>query len=338
MAKSYQNFDKPYRRGLILGLSLAELFLILLFLLLLVSMGISSILEEEKQIIQVELQQLQKEKDTLKDKLATMEEIVGGEITLDELRRLVANDAERRKILRENKELNEKVEQLTDSLSEFKEIKDIIEKENINEKQLQDLIQNNKKLVEVLQEKNKLEEKVNDLSKEIKELESELASEKIQKDILEDKFAQVSEQLDRLVDKGRAPPCWYIVVNDKSEVTGKRQKDVKIFDVKIENDGFVVRPHNNNFISQKINKGNTRALPIFSSDDFNVKLSTNSFISKFKNFYDVGTNKLIHPYKCVFMVDVYDATSIDNKIGYKRNLKTIERLFMKWEESGQWRD
>ena len=32
------------------------------------------------------------------------------------------------------------------------------------------------------------------------------------------------------------------------------------------------------------------------------------------------------------------ATSIDNKIGYKRNLKTIERLFMKWEESGQWRD
>ena len=143
MAKSYQNFDKPYRRGLILGLSLAELFLILLFLLLLVSMGISSILEEEKQIIQVELQQLQKEKDTLKDKLATMEEIVGGEITLDELRRLVANDAERRKILRENKELNEKVEQLTDSLSEFKEIKDIIEKENINEKQLQDLIQNN---------------------------------------------------------------------------------------------------------------------------------------------------------------------------------------------------
>ena len=48
MAKSYENFDKPYRRGLILGLSLAELFLILLFLLLLVSMGISSALEEEK--------------------------------------------------------------------------------------------------------------------------------------------------------------------------------------------------------------------------------------------------------------------------------------------------
>ena len=34
MVKSYENFDKPYRRGLILGLSLAELFLILLFSIL----------------------------------------------------------------------------------------------------------------------------------------------------------------------------------------------------------------------------------------------------------------------------------------------------------------
>ena len=39
MARSYKDFDRPYRRGLVLGLSLAELFLILLFLLLLASIG-----------------------------------------------------------------------------------------------------------------------------------------------------------------------------------------------------------------------------------------------------------------------------------------------------------
>ena len=39
MARSYQDFDRPYRRGLVLGLSLAELFLILLFLLLIASIG-----------------------------------------------------------------------------------------------------------------------------------------------------------------------------------------------------------------------------------------------------------------------------------------------------------
>ena len=34
MTKSYENFDRPYRRGLVLGLSSAELFLILFLLLL----------------------------------------------------------------------------------------------------------------------------------------------------------------------------------------------------------------------------------------------------------------------------------------------------------------
>ena len=96
--------------------------------------------------------------------------------------------------------------------------------------------------------------------------------------------------------------------------------------------------HDNQFIKQKIIKGDITALPAFVKSDFNVKLSTNTFINKFKKFYDVGNNKLIHPYKCVFMVDVYDATSIDNKIGYNRNLRPIESIFMKFEESGRWRD
>ena len=103
MAKSFENFDKPYRRGLILGLSLAELFLILLFLLLLVSMGISSVLQEEIQLAEEKLEKLDKENESLKDKLATMEEILGGEISIVELQRLVADAAERKKLIRKNR-------------------------------------------------------------------------------------------------------------------------------------------------------------------------------------------------------------------------------------------
>ena len=301
-------------------------------------MGISSLLEEEKQKAEDKLVILVKENESLKDKLTTMEEILGGEISIVELQRLVADAAERKKLIRKNKELTNENKALNDTLAKFKDIKTILDKENINAEQLENLIKNEKELVEVLEEKNKLENKVAELSSEINDLEKQLESEKIQNDILEDKFAQVSEQLDRLVDKGRAPPCWYIVVDDKSEPTGKRQKDVKIFDVKIQDDGFIVRLHDNQFIKQEINKGNVNALPSFNENDFNVKLNTNMFLNKFKSFYDVGNKKLIHPYKCVFMVDVYDATSIDNKIGYKRNLRTIESIFMKYEESGQWKN
>ncbi len=338
MVKSYENFDKPYRRGLILGLSLAELFLILLFLLLLASMGISSALEEEKKQTKQKLIVVQQEIQTLKDKLTTMEEILGGKIKLEELRRLVANNAKIKQLERDNDKLNEEKENLKKELSKFNEIKTIIEKENLNANQLKKLIKNDKKLVEILDEKKTLENKLAEFSEKINDLEKKLESEKNKNEILEDKFSKVSEQLDRLVDKGRAPPCWYVVVDDKSEPTGKRQKDVKIFDVKIENDGFVVRIHDNQFIKQEIKKGNENALPAFDNKDFNIKLSTNMFINKFKKFYDVGNDKLIHPYKCVFMVDVYDATSIDNKIGYKKNLRTIESIFMKFEETGRWKD
>ena len=50
--KSYKSefpdLDKSYRRGLILGLSLAEVFLLLVFLLLLVAVGYAGLVKEEK--------------------------------------------------------------------------------------------------------------------------------------------------------------------------------------------------------------------------------------------------------------------------------------------------
>ena len=45
--RSFADFDRSYRKGLVLGLSLAELFLILIFLLLLFSIGYSFLVSEE---------------------------------------------------------------------------------------------------------------------------------------------------------------------------------------------------------------------------------------------------------------------------------------------------
>ena len=77
MSQSFENFDKPYRRGLVLGLSLAEVFLILLFLLLLASIGFTSSLEAEKQELQVQKQELQ-------DSLDAFRKVIGNNITIEE--------------------------------------------------------------------------------------------------------------------------------------------------------------------------------------------------------------------------------------------------------------
>ena len=51
----FPDLDKPYRRGLILGLSLAEVFLLLVFLLLLVAVGYAGFVEDEKKKVEKEL-------------------------------------------------------------------------------------------------------------------------------------------------------------------------------------------------------------------------------------------------------------------------------------------
>ena len=344
MAKSYENFDKPYRRGLILGLSLAELFLILLFLLLLASIGLTSLVEEQKIIIIEEKKVIQEENNKLRDELNVMKKLLGGEITITELQKLVSDAAMVNKTKEDNERLNKKNKELTDQINAFKDIKKILDEQNIDEKELNELVKNNKEYLDVIAENNKLKDQKKNLNNEIKTLKNELNSQKVMNSILEEKlknkneeFIKVSEQLDRLTDKGRAPPCWFVVVDDKTEPTGKRQKDVKIFDIKKDDNGFFVRKHNNEKIKQ-INYGNRENLPKFNISDFDIKLTKGEFIQKFKRFFDVGNNKMIHPYKCVFMVDVYDATSVNNKIGYKNSLRTIENIFMKYEESGKWKD
>ena len=272
MAKSFQDFDKPYRRGLVLGLSLAELFLILLFLLLLVSMGISSQAEIEKE-------ELRQQVASLQDDLAALKKIVGNEITAEDFQDLIKHAKETKQLKEENKELKDK-------------------------------LATQEKLAQELQ--NELQNKIDQLQKR-------------------------NELIDELSKKGQDPPCWFVTVADPDEIDGKRQKHIKIFDVLIEDSGFQVRLHDNSSNSLPIEKGNINNLPAFPEDKFNTSLSTDEFYKAFTAFKRVGEEKQIHDYRCRFMVDVFDNTSIDNKKGYKYNLGTVENLFYKFEERSKWK-
>ena len=70
---SFTDFDRPYRRGVVLGLSLAELFILLIFLLLLTMIGYAMNKEQElaEQIKQQE--HLDKTVNELKDQLTKAE-------------------------------------------------------------------------------------------------------------------------------------------------------------------------------------------------------------------------------------------------------------------------
>ena len=108
MPQSYNNFDRPYRRGLVLGLSLAELFLILLFLLLLVATGIVQQYERETQ-------ELKEVKEDLSEKLEALERVItidGKPITREEFEDLVEAAQKRGELLKQVEELNKNQENL----------------------------------------------------------------------------------------------------------------------------------------------------------------------------------------------------------------------------------
>ena len=148
MTESFQNFDKPYRRGLVLGLSLAEVFLILLFLLLLASIGLASSIQEE----------LESENQELRDSLEAFREVHGGAITIEEFTRLQKDAAAKQKLLRENVELSDRLAKAEKELAEVEDVIETLKENEIKPKDLKDIIEGKESLAEALSEKAAIQE------------------------------------------------------------------------------------------------------------------------------------------------------------------------------------
>jgi len=350
MAESYSNFDKPYRRGLVLGLSLAELFLILLFLLLLVSMGLTAFIQEELDAANKRNEALVSQNQELTDSLTEIQKILGGEITVVEFTRLVKDVAARQKLIRQNEELVDQLAKANAELKTLSAVSEVLKKYDIQPDTLTELIEEKEDLAESLAKNAALREIIAEQELKIKEVNQELAQAEMEAELAQsllkeakkqlsekqEKIIEISKMLDAVTDKGRNPPCWFRLVDDKSEPGAKRQRDVKIFDVKIEDDGFVVIKHNNDKTPEPIEFGNMSNLPPYPNDSFKKKLSQKQFSNIFEEFYRAGESNKIQPYKCMFTVDVYDRTSATNKTGYKQSLNTIEQMFGTYMERGEW--
>ena len=272
---SYSQFDRPYRRGLVLGLSLAELFLILLFLLLLASIGIVTVYAEKNVLLEKKIEQLS-------DGLKLIEEKFENQITEAEIEDLVTSFAR-------NQTLQKEVKKLQDQLSTEK-----IEKENLSE---------------ALKKAN------------------------VEAQEAEKRAKAAARAIDEIKKKtGTVPACWFVEV---PSLEGIRQKHLKLYNVKILDDGFVVRKHQVPY-PPNANLGKRNGLPDMSPTSFNRKLSADEFTNEFIKIRNAGEKKLIQDFACRFMVDVYDETSAGNKVGYKKQLRVVEDLFYKFVENSQW--
>ena len=349
MVNSYSHFDRNYRRGLVLGLSLAELFLVLLFLLLLASFGITSLLKEEQVELQNKIKNIQKdlsvikdERDDLKDQLSVIASLLGNEIEdIDPLflENLIKKAGESKSLKDQLDSLSTELGELKNKLENVKKIESLIDNEGLTAKNIQDMIEDNRNIHELDKLNSKLKSEIEELTKAQEDLRKELQGKELQiaglKLQLTDKdiaINKINEQLEASNDKGKNPPCWFRRVKDeKAGVGATRQREVKIFDIKIIDDGFFVIEHDNDKTPRPIDFGNVENLPEISSKYLNTKLSAQTFLNVMKPFALAGENKKIQPYECNFMVDMYDYTSEANKDGYKKNVETVQRRFLTYE-------
>lgn len=339
MARSYENFDKPYRRGLVLGLSLAELFLILLFLLLLIATGLNQIKEKENKLLNNKINELT-------DQLDAIYEVVGSEISLEDFTKLVKSAGERQRLINENNELRDNLADAQKQIDEIKELTEILEKNNITPELLGDLIEAEEGLVEALADIKQLQTQIDQQNDLINELEIEVATKDAATEILEAQVAKLeegladsNEQVQILAEaKGIDPPCWFRQRPGSTETKKLRPIPVKLFDIQIRDNGLIVRPKDNSaYANIAVDYGNTEALTNLTSMPYGTLLSKRQFLSEFGWIRVAGKQGEVQSYPCMFMVDLFDGTSAGNKSGYKRLKEgTVEALFNTFLPKDPW--
>ena len=253
MPKSYDNFDRSYRKGLVLGLSLAEIFLILLFLLLLVATGIVQKYEKE----------IRKQKEVTQDltkKLEAIEKIInigGKPITREEFEDLIEAAQNREELLEQIEELNAQLDNLIPISERMEKIDKAIQSKNIEEKKAQEIRETIAGIIEESKNENEIINKL-DVAEgfkdndEVQILAQKLAKTLEDKKVSDETKKKIMEILNEEAEKNEAEPllaklkkafdednyqnpCWFV---DQPNNTKKRKKEVKIFRIRM-NDAYL---------------------------------------------------------------------------------------------------
>lgn len=300
MPRQKTRLNSHYRRGVILGLSLAEVFLILIFLLLVVAINLTG-----------EKQEVQKKYDHIIDRLETaIPETSDNGLVVDEIdfEELMAS-AEKVKTLQES----------IDELAPFSIIEDALSDKSLNGQELQDVLQDISAIIEKTPE-----------DKLVKAFEYSTDVDKLTLDIK--KLAKKIESMS--IEKGELPPCWYTVVDRDKDP----EKEIKIFDI-LMTDTYVTVNVRNKFKKIRAedpsaNFGDASGLPEVSDSLIGNPISYAKFSQAFYPFLKAGDNKKIQSYRCRFFIGLWDRTSTKNI--FKKRLRTIENVFYKYLYSSKW--
>lgn len=290
---------------------MAEVFLILLFLLLLTTVSYSALVE-----VRVE---------KIEERLAHSEELV---------RRLRNSNAELQRLnikrygaLDLSREIVEAKVQLKEREYEFDLLSTRAHDLEAQLSHAQDIIQMGEDVWDLLRQDHE-ELDYEDVPKYIADMRHKLSSALSEVSLIRAETAKVKSKLFSLSKRaGIDNFCWYEeVTEDDGSV---REKGIKLFDIRIWNKRLEVVVALPQRYRQQYGHRYT-ALPLDFSQ-VNGFYNDSEFLSKFKSLYEHGISGLVEgqPAECRFQVWVWDNTGKRNKIGFKRKMRVVESYFYK---------
>ncbi|MDD9884085.1 MAG: hypothetical protein OXU62_06020 [Gammaproteobacteria bacterium] len=298
-----------HRRGLTLGLTMAEIFILILFLLLLLFLTLHKEYEQTKVTLA-----------GTRDELTEITTEYESRASLpDEIRRLERNNAELR-------------ETVTEFETENTITKSLLEE---NEKRLDAA---EKSLAEA---RDQLPTETRELVERVESLEQDLASAQEEKTDSAQQLEKVRKRNAELrnqlyASKGVDPPCWYEVVQRK----GKRhEKPHYLLDVAVHDEFLRVRV--NRYVplpGYAIDEGGQRASTSYAEEYAKLPLARlataeekRMSLEEFHAFAEpvkrMGKDGQIRDYACVFYAKIWDHTSATAKGRWKRAREKIEDFF-----------
>ncbi len=321
---------RQYRRGVILGLSLAELFTILVFLLLLVLGGYAVLqdhaLAEKAALVDAQRDELIRQTaaanpivaalpgDLIVDEAGTSDGVEGPADPGDEL---VAAEDEPPQVVIERQQ--RAIDVLTRELAEFQEAIDpeaTTDGETATEGELED--QNAQLQDEVAQ----LEATKDVLVRQNAQQAGEIARLTAEKEDLVRRNVEQASRIAGLIDRhdsagpgelGQDSPCWFV---DARRGNGESyEKPVYIFDIRITDEDIYVK----DTVAPTSAYRDQKAELAFNRDALDRPLADGEFVRAFLPLRLAGHGREIRAdRRCTFYVAVWDATSATSKQRYKQ--------------------
>ena len=356
--------SKHYRRGVILGLSLAELFTVLVFLLLLVLGSYSFVLNEElsrkdklvadqrdvlttlvsvepaaiepafpEDLVRIDdteaMRQLGAENRRLRDRLASKVEIqeqTDASATSQSLEKSNLFDVQERSSTVPRDEYDRQQAVIDDLTSHAAELQRRIDQ--VLDKDHQEQLKQLQDELENLQERNQNLAELIDAPPTLKESieESQNLRETIAQ--LEEENETLIREMDLIVDqKGQDSPCWF---RRSTRSNGESyERALYIFNVRIDDTSIFLKDIAAPTPEYAAQKAELR----FDRGSLDRELTDEDFIRAFAQLKEDGENRRVRSdRRCTFYVAVWDATSETNKVRYKRaRNNVVEAVFNTYE-------